>query len=207
MDSFPNIGKATLVAPPMEAPSLNLESILASGIKEFAGNHIWNAFRQRSRIQKNLNAGVMEEAFWHEISQLLDTLGADPILLVNDATEGQALHQLRYDAQKYLPKLKMEWDDSFEPMAPYICTIEGVDVFSAGLNPGHSWLFSAQYLKLVQYPRIKDSESCLDLTFDPGENMKGTLHARFLQHLEWSDAPVFELKTPVLSHEETTEID
>jgi hypothetical protein len=175
--TFRGIGKAQLTDPPMESPSLHLEELFVSGSREMAGRHAWNAFCQRTRIGVSVTARAEDENFWREISPFVEQVGPAPVLVISRAAEGRALQRLLYAAPADLPSLKIERRPRGERGASYIATIEGVDVFGADFRPGIAWLFSAKVLRSIRYAEVDQPDRYVDVTFELGEEMKGTSSA------------------------------
>lgn len=194
--TFTGIGKAQLLEPPMEPSGSGFEDIFVSGSRKMAGDIAWRAFCERPRDQAAVSARAEDEAFWREIAPFIAQVGREPVLVVLRNAEGRALRRLLYAPPADRPKLTIEQRSQDERRASYIATIEGVDVFGAEFPAGTAWLFSAESLRAVRYAETAPAGRYAELTFELGEEMKGTLRVRVRQSLEWSDGPVFELKAP-----------
>lgn len=194
--NFSGIEKAQLTEPPMDVPNLDFEAMLVSGARRMAGQHAWTAFCRRPRIERKVAARAEDEAFWRDLAPLIPQVGPDPVLIVSRNAEGQELRRLLYAPAADRPKLAIEQRPRDGKGASYIATFEGVDVFGAELPPGEAWLFSATVLREVRYAETEAAGRYAELTFELGEEMKGTLRVRMRQTLEWSDTPIFELKAP-----------
>lgn len=192
--TFTGIGKAQLLEPPMDPPGSGFEEMFVSGSREMAGNLAWHDFRRRPRNEAKVSARAEEEVFWQEVAPLVAQVGPDPVLVVSRNAEGRALRRFLYAPASDRPKLTIEQRPRGERQASYIATIEGVDVFGAEFPAGKAWLFSAASLLAVRYAETDPAGRYAELTFELGEEMKGTLRVRVRQSLEWSDGPVFELK-------------
>jgi hypothetical protein len=194
--TFTGIGKAQLLEPPMEPPGSRFEDMLVSGSREMAGNVAWQAFRRRPRNEVKVSARAEDEPFWREVAPLVAQVGPDPVLVVSRNAEGRALRRFLYAPATDRPKLTIEQRPRSERRASYIATINGVDVFGAEFSAGEAWLFSAESLRAVRYAETDPAGRYAELTFELGEELKGTLRVRVRQELEWSDSPIFELKAP-----------
>ena len=86
----------------------------------------------------------------------------------------------------------------------YIGAIDGVEVFTADVEDGHSYLFSALMLETVSY-RLVTPDAFVSLEFEEGDNpWGGTVVVRFAQHVVWRDTPIIDLVTAdALEGEET----
>ena len=73
-----------------------------------------------------------------------------------------------------------------------------MNVFGAEFTPGVAWLFSARALQRIRYAELDEPEHFVDVAFEVGEDMVGTLSVRFHQEVEWADTPTFEPCVPVL---------
>lgn len=193
--SFSGIGKAQLTEPPMESPSSNFDEMLISGAREMAGGHAWAAFCQRPRIEATVAVRAEEEAFWRDLRPLVQQVGPEPVLVVSRNSEGRALRRFLYAPAADRPGLTIEQRPRAGRGASYIATVEGVDVFGADFPPGEAWLFSARSLREVRYAETTPDRHA-ELTFELGEEMKGTLRVRVRQALKWADTPTFEIKAP-----------
>ncbi|MFK3889214.1 hypothetical protein [Sphingomonas sp. NPDC079357] len=194
--TFSGIGKAQLTEPPMESPSSSFEEMLVSGSREMAGRHAWAAFCQRPRIEATVAGRAEEEAFWRDLRPLIQQVGPEPVLVVSRNAEGRALRRFLYAPAADRPGLAIEQRPRAGRGASYIATVEGVDVFGADFRPGEAWLFSAMSLREVRYAETTAPDRHAELTFELGEEMKGTLRVRVHQALKWTDTPTFELKAP-----------
>jgi hypothetical protein len=77
----------------------------------------------------------------------------------------------------------------------YIGTIDGVEVFTADVEDGHSYLFSAQMLESVSY-RLVTPDAFVSVEFEEGDNpWGGTVVVRFAQQVVWRDTIVIDLTT------------
>lgn len=200
--TFSGIGKAQLTEPPMDSPSSNFREMLVSGSREMAGRHAWNAFCQRPRIEVTVAGGAEEEAFWRDLRPLVQQVGPEPVLVVSRNAEGRELRRFLYAPAADRPGLEIEQRPRSAKGASYIATVEGVDVFGADFRPGEAWLFSANSLREVRYAETAPPDHHAELTFELGEEMKGTLRVRVRQVLKWADSPTFELKSPDPTAEE-----
>jgi hypothetical protein len=201
--TFTGIGKAQLIEPPMDPPGSGFEDMLVSGSRDMAGNIAWHAFCQRPRNEVNVGAPAEDGEFWREIAPLVAQVGPDPVLVVSRNAEGRALRRLLYAPATARPKLMIDRRPRGERRAPYIATIEDVDVFGSELPAGRVLLFSAESLKAVRYAETDPAGRYAELTFELGEELKGTLRVRVRQKLEWADTPIFELKAPDLDDSNT----
>ena len=190
---FSGIGKAQLTEPPMESSSSNFEEMLVSEARDMAGRNAWNAFCRRPRIERKVSARVEDKAFWRDLVSLIPHVGPEPILVVSLHAEGRALRRFLYAPAVDRPRLTIEQRPRDGRGAAYIATVEGVDVFDADFQPGQAWLFSATSLREVRYAETETVGRYAELTFEPGEEMKGVLCLRVRQVLKWSDSPIFEL--------------
>ena len=204
--TFSGIGKAQLTEPPMESPSSNFEEMLVSGSREMAGRHAWTTFCQRPRIEATVAGRADEEAFWRDLAPLVHQVGPEPVLVVSRNAEGRALRRFLYAPPADRPGLAIEQRPRADRGAFYIATVEGVDVFGADFAPGEAWLFSAMSLREVRYAETTPPDRHAELTFELGEEMKGTLRIRVRQALKWADTSTFELKAPAPTANEDTEI-
>jgi hypothetical protein len=86
----------------------------------------------------------------------------------------------------------------------YVGAIDGVEVFTADVEDGHSYLFSALMLETVSYLLVTP-DAFVSLEFEEGDNpWGGRVVVRFAQHVVWRDTPIIDLVTEdALEGEET----
>jgi hypothetical protein len=127
---------------------------------------------------------------------LISRVGPDPVLVISGAAEARVLRRFIYAAPADHPNLSIERRSRVGRRGQYIVTVEGVDVFASVLPPGNAWLFSAKALRSVRYAEVDQPSHYVHISFELGDDIKGTLRVRVRQLLEWSNAPTFELHMP-----------
>jgi hypothetical protein len=192
--SINGIGKGELVDPPMEPESSNLIEIVAKMACQGAANRVWGLFTRRPRESMTVAGRIEEEAFWRTIAQTVRRVGPEPVLLVSRQASSRLHHRFLYPAQADKPNLKIERKPREDTGGFYIATVEGVDIYSADFDPGTAWLFSARALHAVTYAALDAKNHRVDLTFEPGQEMKGALRIRFIQSAVWADYPIFDIR-------------
>ncbi len=190
------IAKAQLVDPPMESPGSNFEEFLVGTVKRGAGDHIWGAFRSRARQIVEVAAAVEEEAFWREVAKLAREVGPDPLLVVSRQAEGRSFRRFFHGGAENATSLQVGRKPQEDRGQFYIATVEGIDVYSADFPQGTAWLFSGCALRAIRYSALDEEGRYLALSFETGDDLKGTMRARFRQEAIWADVPVFELRLP-----------
>jgi hypothetical protein len=193
---FTGFDKAGMVKPIMASPGLNFNDFLVTGTQEKAGLYAWEAFKRRSRIQKIVTAGVEDEAFWKEVTGLVEQIGPDPILVVSRRAEGRALRRFFYGDGGGLSDLKIERRPRNDVSGSYIVTVEGVDVFGDEVPVGTSWLFSRQALQRILYAKLDTPDMYVGIDFELREGEKVELRLGFSQQFIWSEKPIFEISGP-----------
>lgn len=189
---FSGISKAQLTQPPMESSVSGFEDMFVSGSLEGAGNHAWRAFCGRPRTVVEIDARVVDERYWTEVAPLVMQVGPAPVLVISEPTEIQVLRRLLYAPADSRPPIRIE---RLARKGSYIATIEGVDVYSANLKAGVSWLFSGKALRKIGYAETSEPGHYVDLTFEPENDQSGTIRVRLKQQLIWSETPVYEIRT------------
>lgn len=187
--SFSNINKATLTSPQLEPPSSGFVGMLASGVKQLAGNFVWQVFTQQTRTPVSLDLKVTDEDFWNSIKKIQKNVGPNPVLLVSGDGEGSQIGSLRYTSPEELPNLDINFKRNDQTKPFYLATIDGIDVCSADLPGGMAWLFSANKLKRVQY-----SDKSVEVTYHPTDEKTGQLKVQFFHQIEWSEGTIYEIK-------------
>lgn len=194
--SFQKINKATLTSPQLEPPSSGFESMLASGVKQFAGNFVWQEFTKQARTPVSLDLNVTNEDFWDSIKKILKDVGSNPVLVVSGDGEGNQIGSLRYTSPEELPNLDINFKQGDQIKQFYLATIEGIDIYSADFPAGTAWLFSAKKLKRVRYADIQDSDKSVEVTYLPKDEKTGQLKVQFFQQIDWSEGTIYEIKKP-----------
>ena len=180
----------------MEEPVSDFEEQIVASMRNGAGRFAWNDFCGRAREVVDVDAAAVEEAFWRVVSGLAERVGPEPLLVVSNRAEGRIVRRLLYGRGEGRPDLKVEQNPRDQSDRTYIATVEDVDVCGADFPPGTAWLFSARLLQAIRYGSIDPEGHRVSLDFELGDDMKGTLRARFRQHAVWEDLPVFELHAP-----------
>jgi hypothetical protein len=194
---FSGIEKAHLVEPPLASPISNFEESFVSGSQRVAERGAWIAFVARPRTQVEIATNPDQATFWRDIAALVEQVGPEPILVVSHSIGFRRWHRLQYGPEEIRPHLRIEQRPRDERGSGYIATIEGVDVFQDEPTPGVSWLFSARALQCIQYAELNKPGSYVEVAYELGEEMKGTLRVRFRQSFAWSNTPTFEIRSPV----------
>jgi len=176
---FQGIAKAELIEPPMAPTVLGFDELLMSGSLEDAERRVWIGFAQRPRTEVTVGAKAELEAFWGEIAEYVEQVGPEPVLVLSRNAEGRVLRRFGYGLTRDRPNLMIERRPDDESGGAYIATVEGVDVFGADFTPGVAWLFSARALRRIRYGELDVPGRFVDVSFDLGEETKGTLRVRF----------------------------
>jgi hypothetical protein len=210
---FNGLSKAQFVDPPMESEALGFEEIFAKGVAQAAGQRAWGLFTRRRRELVEISSHIDELAFWEQVKLLARDVGAEPVLVVSSRAEGRILRELIYGRREPVTPLKVERKAHEQVGDSYIVTIESIDVYGAAFNPGKAWLFSPYILQSLHYaemdeetwrfaPQLLQSLPCIEtnedhhilrVSFQTGEDLKGSLIAEFKQDAEWADWPIYEI--------------
>lgn len=188
------LSKAQFVDPPMEWETLGFTSHFAEHITHAAGQRVWGTFNKRPRDQATVPHRIEDPAFWQQVKALAADVGAEPILLVSRQAEGRALRQFVYQLREPPGQLTIERKGRQDMGDFYIATVEGVDVYGADFEPGTAWLFSSYILRSVSYASIDKEEHVTEIAFEPGDDLIGSLVAKFKQATTWGDWPIYEIR-------------
>ncbi len=198
-----NVSKASLLEPPMENESSNFGETLAKAVANSAGERAWNSFVKRPREDINITARVEDSAFWLEIAKLTPRISEQPALVVSRAAEGRTVRRLLYPREGVTSMLRVEQKQREGRRGDYIATVEGVDVFGGNFTQGVCWLFSGRALRTVRYASLDAAGHHVTLAYEPENDVKGALRAKFEQSTEWSDDPIFEIRSADPADEDT----
>lgn len=187
------ITKAQLLDPAMEAESSNMAEAYATFVQDSAGNRVWRQFCDRPRQIVTISAKIEDDAFWKSVGGLVSQVGPNPTLVVSRQAEGRAIRRFIYAKSNTNPTLKIEQKPSDDARGQYIATVEGVDVYGADFSPGSAWLFSARSLRSLAYAPVDGATRAVTLTFEPKDEITGSLRVAFRQLADWNDSPIFDL--------------
>ena len=190
---FSGVNKAILTDPPMESPPINLEEFLISGTIRRVKSEAWKSLRYRSSSRRALAERVEDEAFWNQLAELEAEIDGDAALAVSRSAEEPVLWRILHGAPEGRPNLTVEKHPQDMNVASYIATINGIHVFGAALSRGEAWLFSTKALQSVHYAAFGETARYVNVTYEAGEQMKGTLYISIRIVFEWQETPIFEL--------------
>ena len=193
---FRQIRKAQLVEPPMETPSASFEESLIVRAKQVISTYVWEAFYERSFELRPMDSRLETQAFWDEISELVDQIGPHPVMAVSQRAEGRNFRRFSLGVGTDWPDLSFERLPPGAPQAFYIGTVGRVRIYGLQSPPGRAWLFSATALRNVRYAEIDGPGRFVDVAFEPTAGVEGTLRVRVRQQCEWRDSVGFELVLP-----------
>jgi hypothetical protein len=190
---FNRMRKAQFVDPPMEDVSRSLAEMLADNFRKTVAGRVWPLFWQRQRENITIAAPVEDLTFWQSIREIAGRVGPEPVLLVSGRAEARFLRRFLVDDDATRPSLRVEYVQRERAAAPYIATVEGIDVYGTNFEPGSACLFSTRSLRAVRYGALDDSGRCVELTFEPVDQTTGALRARYVLLPDWENYPVFEI--------------
>jgi hypothetical protein len=191
------INKAVFVTPSMEWESAgDLNRLIAEGFRDSLTFYVWRSLWQRPREALQIDGS--DEEFWDEVAQNAQRVGPSASLLTDYDPFGAILSQWtnspldRRPAGRHIEHVQ---DHPTGAGTSYIGTIDGIEVFTADVEDGHSYLFSAQMLEAVSY-RLVTLDNFVSVEFEEGDNpWSGTVLVRFAQQATWRDTPVIDLVT------------
>jgi hypothetical protein len=177
----------------MESETFGFTEHYADAVADRAGDRVWRIFTTLRREKVSVAGRIDDVEFWKRVTRLAADVGAMPMLVVSRHAEGRALSHLIYGMRTSPNNLTIERKDRREMGNSYIGTVESVDVFGADFPPGTAWLFSPYILQTVKYAQLGADEHVLRVTFEPGEDLKGSLIAEFQQSVAWADWPIYDV--------------
>lgn len=186
------VQKGRFIRPPMEQESLNFAEVIARQVRETAGRYVLNAFSRVPREEIWIYAQLSEPQFWIELSDVAQTVGDQPVLVVSHQDSIKHLDWQKLRGNGPLAKLDVKFDQKSRERGRYMATIESVEVFVMDINPGTAWLTSAQFLKRLGYAPTNGGRISLKYESDDGEQATtGSLVFEFSQQVEWGAEPNF----------------
>jgi hypothetical protein len=200
------IDKGVFVTPSMSWQNASdLSRPIVDGLQNYLTFHLWRSWRDRPREALRIEGS--DEGFWDEVAQNAQRVGLPAALLTDYDPFGAILSRWTNSAPDRHPAGRHIEYVRGHPSGGgtgYIGTIDGVEVFTADVEEGHSYLFSARMLEAISY-RLVTPDNFVSVEFEEGDNpWAGTVVVRFAQQVVWRDTLVVDLITDeVLAEEET----
>jgi hypothetical protein len=204
--SINGIDKARFVTPSMAWESAgDLNRLIAEGLQNCLTSYIWRSWWQRSREAFEIDGS--DEGFWDEIAQNAQRVGLPATLLTDYDPFGAILSRWTNSPPDRRPAGRQIEYVQGHPSGGgigYVGTIDGVEVFTADVEEGHSYLFSALMLEAISY-RLVTPDDFVSVEFQEGDNpWNGTIVVRFAQEAVWRKMPVVDLVTENTPADEET---
>jgi hypothetical protein len=200
------IDKARFVTPSMSWESGgDLNRLIAEMFREHLTSRVWWSFWQLPR--ESLEIDGSDEGFWGAVAQNALRVGSPATLLTNYDPFGAILSRWansppdRHPADRQIEYVQGHAGGGG---TGYVGTIDGVEVFTADVEDGHSYVFSALTLDVVSY-RLVAPDTFVSVDFEEGDNpWSGTVVVRFAQEVLWRDTPLIDLVTEDAPADEET---
>jgi len=203
--TFTGIPKGRLVRPEMEPQSDHWTEFIAKRSSEMALSYVRDVFARRPRVPVDVAAPPESRIFWDAMPELVRRVGRRPVLIVAKQDSRRLLNAMRFGRSDPLTGLNVTHERVARERGRHALTIEGVEIFALGIEPGTAWLTSARHLARIGYAPAGNERVSLVFTPDEDEGAtQGTLVIGFSQVLEWSDDPVLEIHFP--AHEDDQNI-
>jgi hypothetical protein len=195
------IDKARFVSPSMTWESAgDLNRLIAEGFQNCLTSYVWWSFWQRSREALQIDSS--DEGFWAAVVQNASRLGSAVTLLTDYDPFGAILSRWAISPPDRRPaghRIDYVQGHASGGGTGYVGTIDGVEVFTANVEDGHSYLFSALTLEVVSYYRVTPN-AFVCVEYEEGDNpWSGTIIVRFAQQAFWRDTPIIDLITESVS--------
>jgi hypothetical protein len=203
------IDKARFVTPSMAWESAgDLNRTIAEMFRDRLTWLVWRSLWQRSREAFEIDG--TDEGFWDGVAQNAQRIGLPATLLIDYDPFGAILSRWTNSAPDRRPAGR---DIEYVQGHPsgggtgYVGTIDGVEVFTADVEEGHSYLFSARMLGAVSY-RLVTPDIFVSVEFEEGDDpWSGTVVMRFAQEVAWRETPILDLVTEDTPADEETPTD
>ena len=155
---------------------------------------LWGEFLQKPRLKYNVEATVRDIAFWDLLATLIPQVQPNPILLVSHtAAEGSSLRKSLYGLAEISTGINIVPPPPMRRKRQYIATVNGIDVYGAGIPAGVAWLFSTDMLQQISFEKLPGVGLYAAVKFVPKSEESGTLTLVAKPNLAWRDSPVLEL--------------
>jgi hypothetical protein len=189
------IDKAGFVTPSMTWESSgDLNRLIAEGFQNWLTLCVWRSLWQRPREAFQMD--YSDERFWGAVAQNAQRVGPPATLLTDYDPFGAILSRWTDSPPDRRPAgRRIEYVQGRPSGAGthYVGTIDGVEVFTADVEDGHSYLFSARMLEAVSY-HLVTPDAFVSVKFEEADNpWSGTVVVRVAQQAVWRDTPVIDL--------------
>ena len=125
-----------------------------------------------------------DESFWDAVAENAQRMGPPVTLLTEYDPIGAILSRWTNSPPDRRPadrRIEYVQGHPSGGGTGYVGTVDGVEVFSADVEDGHSYLFSARCLNAVSY-RLVTPDAFVTAEFEEGDNpWSGTIVVRFAQ--------------------------
>ena len=200
------IDKARFVTPSMAWESASdLDRFIAEEFSNYLTWCVWRTFWQRQREFVEIDNS--HDSFWDAVAEGAARIGEPATLLTAYDPVGASVSRWIYSPADQRPPGRRIESVQGHPSGGgtgYVGTIDSVEVFTADVEDGHSYLFSALMLKSVSY-RLVTPDAFVSVEFEEGDNpWSGTIVVRFALDAGWRDTPVIDLVTDNASADEET---
>jgi hypothetical protein len=191
------IDKAQFVTPSMSWESSgDVNRLIAEMFQNYLTRCVWGSFWQRPREALQINGS--DVGFWDAMAQNAQRVGSPATLLTEYDPFGAILSRWTNSPPDRRPAGHcieyVQGHLSGEGIG-YAGTIDGVEVLTADVEEGHSYLFSALMLEAVSY-RLVTPDAFVSIEFEEGDDpWGGQVVVRFAQNAAWNDTPVIDLVT------------
>jgi hypothetical protein len=189
------IDKAGFVTPSMAWESAgDLNRLIAEAFRDHLTECVWWSFWQLQRESFRIDGS--DEDFWDGAVQNAERVGPAATLLTRYDPFGAILSRWTNSPPERRPagrRVEYVQGHASGGGTGYVGTLDRVEVFTADVKSGHSYLFSTQMLDAVSY-RLVTPDAFVSVKFEEGDNpWNGTIVVRFAQQVAWRDTAVIDL--------------
>lgn len=188
--------KSRLTDPPMDAEISNEVETIAARISHWAQERAVGVLLDQEAEHLDIAVQPLDPDFWREVAAVAGHVGPDPKILIPIDFRAGLLEVVFNPKTSPLAAFALE---TKQPRArDYICTIEGVDVFSGSTDSKTAWLFSSERLAQIRYSEFP-GHTITEVTWQPegadAEATEGQLSFKFRQSFEWRDLPLVRISS------------
>jgi len=190
------IDKGKFVTPAMSWESVNdWTLVIVDAFREALTQRIWARFFQHQPELVEIDRSAYPDALWDAVSECVESVGQPATLLTTYDPIGSTISTWLVRPPAQQPTNRRIEHVQGHPSGGgtgYIGTVDGVEVFTAPVEPNHSYLFSALMLQSISY-RLVTPDAFISAEFEEGDDpWNGAILVRYCQCVEWRPTPIVE---------------
>ncbi len=192
------IDKGQFVEPAMAwENSDDLSQFIANEFRQHLTQCVWMEFYSHQREVADIDTSTYPDEYWKVVLAHADSthVGVEPTLLAPYEPIGNTITSWTYglaERPSHLDIQRLEGRQGGGGTG-YLGTVNGVDVFTVPDDPNHSYLFSSEMIKSINYRLVTPNEF-ISATFEEGDDpWRSEIVIRFSQFVRWRSTPIVEI--------------